>query len=287
MQALANTLWSFANLRWYPVLLLEPITRAVGRKLAQMSPQEISNSVWSYAKWALKEGGRRPLLVTGLTAPSLPARALPIALRMCLTREALPFAVPPPQEQVCLPPGPRDGAVPGGDRAPRAAVQRAEPDHHAVGHGGAVGEPGLRGRRHGWPHGQASSGHVRLVGPRVCLQLPTCLAVLLASTELCCGLRRHLPPCRPPTARALCGWWTGLWSSSGRAASRQELISSSACSWLGCLLACIGDGTRGAQQISARSHPLWGPRRCASCSPGLVCKVFVAPALPRSACSQS
>ncbi|KAL4427968.1 hypothetical protein ABPG75_002057 [Micractinium tetrahymenae] len=55
-QALANTLWSFANLRWYPVLLLEPITRAVGRKLAQMSPQEISNSVWSYAKFAYHPG---------------------------------------------------------------------------------------------------------------------------------------------------------------------------------------------------------------------------------------
>lgn len=49
-QALANTLWSFANLRWYPVALLEPITRAVGRKLHSMSTQEISNSIWSYAK---------------------------------------------------------------------------------------------------------------------------------------------------------------------------------------------------------------------------------------------
>lgn len=55
-QALANTLWSFANLRWYPVLLLEPVTRAVGRKLAQMSPQEISNSIWSYAKFAYHPG---------------------------------------------------------------------------------------------------------------------------------------------------------------------------------------------------------------------------------------
>ena len=49
-QALANTLWSFANLRWYPVRLLEPITRAVGRKMHTMSSQEISNSIWSYAK---------------------------------------------------------------------------------------------------------------------------------------------------------------------------------------------------------------------------------------------
>ena len=49
-QALANTLWSFANLRWYPVQLLEPITAAVGRKLHTMSPQEISNSIWAYAK---------------------------------------------------------------------------------------------------------------------------------------------------------------------------------------------------------------------------------------------
>lgn len=49
-QALANTLWSFANLRWYPVQLLEPITRAVGRKMHSMSTQEISNSIWSYAK---------------------------------------------------------------------------------------------------------------------------------------------------------------------------------------------------------------------------------------------
>ena len=49
-QALANTLWSFAYLRWYPVQLLEPITRAVGRKLQTMSTQEISNSIWSFAK---------------------------------------------------------------------------------------------------------------------------------------------------------------------------------------------------------------------------------------------
>lgn len=49
-QALANSLWSFANLRWYPVRLLEVITRAVGRKLHSMSPQEISNSIWAYAK---------------------------------------------------------------------------------------------------------------------------------------------------------------------------------------------------------------------------------------------
>ena len=48
-QALANTLWSFANLRWYPVRLLDPITRAVGRKMHTMSSQEISNSIWSYA----------------------------------------------------------------------------------------------------------------------------------------------------------------------------------------------------------------------------------------------
>ena len=50
LQALANTLWSFANLRWYPVSLMEPITRAVGRKLHTFSVQEISNSIWSYAK---------------------------------------------------------------------------------------------------------------------------------------------------------------------------------------------------------------------------------------------
>lgn len=50
LQALANSLWSFANLRWYPVRLLEVITRAVGRKLHTMSPQEISNSIWAYAK---------------------------------------------------------------------------------------------------------------------------------------------------------------------------------------------------------------------------------------------
>ncbi|KAI7837274.1 hypothetical protein COHA_008888 [Chlorella ohadii] len=55
-QALANSLWSFANLRWYPVRLLEVITRAVGRKLHSMSPQEISNSIWAYAKFAYHPG---------------------------------------------------------------------------------------------------------------------------------------------------------------------------------------------------------------------------------------
>ena len=58
-QALANTLWSFANLRWYPVQLLEPITRAVGRKLQHMSTQEISNSIWAYAKCAPPGAARR------------------------------------------------------------------------------------------------------------------------------------------------------------------------------------------------------------------------------------
>ena len=55
-QALANTLWSFATLRWYPARLLPVITEAIGRRINAMSTQEIANSCWAYARLAYHPG---------------------------------------------------------------------------------------------------------------------------------------------------------------------------------------------------------------------------------------
>ena len=55
-QALANTLWAFATVRWYPARLLPAITAANGRIAHTMSAQELSNSLWSYARFAYHPG---------------------------------------------------------------------------------------------------------------------------------------------------------------------------------------------------------------------------------------
>ena len=55
-QALANTLWAFATLRWYPARLLPSITEAIGGTVAKMTAQEVSNCLWSYARFAYHPG---------------------------------------------------------------------------------------------------------------------------------------------------------------------------------------------------------------------------------------
>lgn len=49
-QALANTLWAFATLRWYPVSIMEPLTRALATRVPIMKEQEVANTLWAYAK---------------------------------------------------------------------------------------------------------------------------------------------------------------------------------------------------------------------------------------------
>lgn len=55
-QALTNTLWAFATLRWYPARLLPPITKAIGNIVAGMTAQELSNVLWAYARFAYHPG---------------------------------------------------------------------------------------------------------------------------------------------------------------------------------------------------------------------------------------
>lgn len=55
-QALTNTLWAFATLRWYPAKLLPCITQAMGRLVRKMTAQELANSLWSYARFAYHPG---------------------------------------------------------------------------------------------------------------------------------------------------------------------------------------------------------------------------------------
>ena len=55
-QALTNTLWAFATLRWYPARLLPCITEAMGRLSRSMTAQELANSLWSYARFAYHPG---------------------------------------------------------------------------------------------------------------------------------------------------------------------------------------------------------------------------------------
>jgi hypothetical protein len=55
-QALGNTLWAFATLRWYPVRLLPIITRVIGKRAHELTAQEISNSIWAYARFAYHPG---------------------------------------------------------------------------------------------------------------------------------------------------------------------------------------------------------------------------------------
>ena len=55
-QALTNTLWAFATLRWYPARLLPCITQAMGRLVRSMTAQELANSLWSYARFAYHPG---------------------------------------------------------------------------------------------------------------------------------------------------------------------------------------------------------------------------------------
>lgn len=55
-QALTNTLWAFATLRWYPARLLPCITQAMGKLVRKMTAQELANSLWSYARFAYHPG---------------------------------------------------------------------------------------------------------------------------------------------------------------------------------------------------------------------------------------
>lgn len=55
-QALANTLWAFASLRWYPARLLPCITQAMKNIVHDMTAQELANSLWSYARFAYYPG---------------------------------------------------------------------------------------------------------------------------------------------------------------------------------------------------------------------------------------
>ncbi len=55
-QALTNTLWAFATLRWYPARLLPCITHAMGKLVRRMTAQELANSLWSYARFAYHPG---------------------------------------------------------------------------------------------------------------------------------------------------------------------------------------------------------------------------------------
>jgi hypothetical protein len=55
-QALTNTLWAFATLRWYPARLLPCITHAMGKLVRKMTAQELANSLWSYARFAYHPG---------------------------------------------------------------------------------------------------------------------------------------------------------------------------------------------------------------------------------------
>jgi hypothetical protein len=55
-QALANTLWAFATLRWYPARLLPSITEAIGNIVQHMTGQELANSLWAYARFAYHPG---------------------------------------------------------------------------------------------------------------------------------------------------------------------------------------------------------------------------------------
>lgn len=55
-QALANTLWAFATLRWYPARLLPSITEAIGTIVHTMTAQELANSLWAYARFAYHPG---------------------------------------------------------------------------------------------------------------------------------------------------------------------------------------------------------------------------------------
>ena len=50
LQALANTIWAYATLRWDPTHLYEPFTRALDSRLKVMAVQEMANTLWSYAK---------------------------------------------------------------------------------------------------------------------------------------------------------------------------------------------------------------------------------------------
>lgn len=55
-QALANTLWAFATLRWYPARLLPRITEAMPSIVPSMTSQELANSLWAYARFAYHPG---------------------------------------------------------------------------------------------------------------------------------------------------------------------------------------------------------------------------------------
>lgn len=55
-QALANTIWAFASLRWYPARLLPSITKAIGHIVSAMTAQELANSLWAYARFAYHPG---------------------------------------------------------------------------------------------------------------------------------------------------------------------------------------------------------------------------------------
>lgn len=106
-QAMSNSLWAYAALRWYPARLLPTITRAMGGVVQLMSTQEIANSLWAFARWA-------PLRGTWGTPARLPCRAVPCRAVLWPWRRSprLPTrpAAPSPRK-VCIPPWGGTGAV--------------------------------------------------------------------------------------------------------------------------------------------------------------------------------
>lgn len=49
-QALANSLWAFATLRWYPSRLMPHLVVALDGRIGVMTVQEMANSLWACAK---------------------------------------------------------------------------------------------------------------------------------------------------------------------------------------------------------------------------------------------
>lgn len=55
-QAICNSLWAFATVRWYPAQLLPLLTQEISKKLPDMAAQEIANTCWAFARFAYHPG---------------------------------------------------------------------------------------------------------------------------------------------------------------------------------------------------------------------------------------
>lgn len=73
-QALSNTLWALATLRWYPQHVLPHITAALEPVVAGMQSQEIANILWAYARLGYHPGS---LLGSFLREVALTAHTFP------------------------------------------------------------------------------------------------------------------------------------------------------------------------------------------------------------------